>query len=212
MSLKDVLHWRYAPKRMNGQKVSEESVESIIKAAQYAPTSMGLQPFTLYLIEQRDLLEQIRPVAYNQPQITEASHLLLFAGYTKLSGHHIDAYLENIMTTRSCSAESLEPFRKSMMRFAQSSSDEQIKIWAANQAYIALGFAIAEAALLGVDATPMEGFDISGMDQLLGLHQQGLSSIALLAIGCRDEENDFLAYEKKVRRPLDELVVRFPQQ
>lgn len=208
MSLNEALHWRYAPKRMTGQKVSEAHIEAILKAAQYAPTSMGLQPFTLFLIENKKLLQQIKPIAYNQAQITESSHLLLFAAYTSLTHEHIDLYLNNIKTTRAVSDESLLPFRNSMIRFAENSSEEQIKCWAANQVYISLGFAIAEAALLGVDTTPMEGFDAQAMDHLLSLSDQNLTSVALLAIGFRDVENDFLANEKKVRRHLDELVVR----
>ena len=202
------MHWRYAPKRMTGEKVKEEHIEAILNAAQYAPTSMGLQPFTLYLIDRKELLEKIKPIAYNQAQIMESSHLLLFAAYTKLTEEHIDVYLENIMQTRAVSAESLVPFRNSMIRFAQSQSAEQIKNWATNQVYISLGFAIAEAALLGVDATPMEGFSAAGLDELLRLSEQHHTSIALLAIGFRDAENDFLANEKKVRRSLDKLVVR----
>ncbi|MFA6152040.1 MAG: nitroreductase family protein [Chitinophagaceae bacterium] len=208
MSLNDALHWRYAPKRMNGQKVSEANIEAILKAAQYAPTSMGLQPFTLYLIEPQEMREQIKPIAYNQPQITESSHLLLFASYTKLTQQHIDTYLQNIIETRGVTSESLVPFRNSMLRFAETSSDEQIKNWSSNQVYISLGFAIAEAALLGVDATPMEGFDCAGMDNFLKLHEIHHTSVALLAIGYRDADNDFLANEKKIRRPLDQLVVR----
>lgn len=208
MSLNDALHWRYAPKRMNGRKVSDANIEAILKAAQYAPTSMGLQPFTLYLIEPKEMREQIKPIAYNQPQITESSHLLLFASYTKLTQQHIDTYVQNIIETRGVTAESLAPFRNSMSRFAETSSDEQIKNWSSNQVYISLGFAIAEAALLGVDATPMEGFDCVGMDSFLKLQDVHHTSVALLAIGYRDADNDFLANEKKVRRPLDQLVIR----
>ncbi|MES2477954.1 MAG: nitroreductase family protein [Bacteroidota bacterium] len=208
MSLNDALHWRYSPKRMTGAKVSEDNINSILKAAQYAPTSMGLQPFTLFLISSQSLLKDIRPIAYNQPQVTEASHLLLFAAYTHLSHEHIDDYLNTIMETRAVSAESLDAFKASMNRFAQQHTKEQIIQWAANQTYIALGFAVAEAALIGVDATPMEGFDNTLLDQLLQLKEHNLTSVALLAIGYRDVENDFLANEKKVRRSLDKLVVR----
>lgn len=208
MSMNDALHWRYSPKRMTGAKVSEDSINSILKAAQYAPTSMGLQPFTLFLIDNHDLLQKIRPIAYNQAQITEASHLLLFAAYTQLTQEKIDKYIQTIIDIRSVSAESLDAFRQSMSRFAEGHNDEQIQQWATNQTYIALGFAIAEAALIGVDVTPMEGFSISALNQLLNLSDLGLTSVALLAIGYRDVENDFLAKEKKVRRPLDELVIR----
>lgn len=208
MSLNHALHWRYAPKRMTGQRVSDEQLNAILKAAQYAPTSMGLQPFNLYLIDRKDLIEAIKPIAYHQPQVSEASHLLLFAAYNHLSAEHIDTYLENISETRGVTMQSLSAFRDSMMRFANSSSTEQIRHWATNQAYISLGFALAEAALINVDVTPMEGFDANAMDALLELQKQGLYSVALLAIGFRDEANDFLAAEKKVRRPLDKLVTR----
>jgi nitroreductase len=96
-----------------------------------------------------------------------------------------------------------------MSRFVQTQSDEQIKHWAANQTYIALGFALAEAALIGVDVTPMEGFSVQKLDELFELPQQNLCSIALLAIGFRDVDNDFLAHEKKVRKNIDELLIRF---
>lgn len=208
MSMNDALHWRYSPKRMTGAKVSEDNINAILKAAQYAPTSMGLQPFTLFLIDNQDLLQKIRPIAYNQPQITEASHLLLFASYTELNQEHIDNYLQTIIDIRNVSAESLDAFRKSMARFAERNTAEEIQHWATNQTYIALGFAVAEAALIGVDVTPMEGFSINDLNQLLNLNELGLTSVALLAIGYRDTENDFLAKEKKVRRPLNELVVR----
>lgn len=210
MSMNDALHWRYSPKRMTGAKVSEESINSILKAAQYAPTSMGLQPFTLFLIDNQDLLQKIRPIAYNQPQITEASHLLLFASYIELNQEHIDNYLQTIMDIRNVSAESLDAFRQSMSRFAERNTASEIQQWATNQTYIALGFAVAEAALIGVDVTPLEGFSISDLNQLLNLNELGLTSVVLLAIGYRDTENDFLAKEKKVRRPLNELVVRLP--
>lgn len=208
MSLKDALHWRYAPKRMTGDIVATEHIEAILNAAQYAPTSMGLQPFRMILIQDPAIKAQIKPIAYNQPQTTESSHLLLFCAYTQLAQHHVDTYLQQIMTTRSVDANSLVPFRDSMMRFVNNSSSDQITQWATNQAYIAIGFALAEAALLGVDITPMEGFDKSQLDDFFALPSQQLTSVALLAIGFRDEDNDFLAKEKKVRKPLSQLVKR----
>ena len=209
MSLNDALHWRYAPKRMTGAKVADDKIAAIVKAAQYAPTSMGLQPFKFILIENKDLQEKIKPIAYNQAQITEASHLLVLCAYTQLQQDHIDQYIQNIIDTRGVSRESLDAFAASMSRFVQTQSDEQIKHWATNQTYIALGFALAEAALIGVDVTPMEGFSVQKLDELFDLPHQNLSSIALLAIGFRDVDNDFLAHEKKVRKNIDELLIRF---
>lgn len=209
MSLKDALSWRYAPKRMTGQAVPEEEIAAIVEAARLAPTSMGLQPFTLLLVKSKAMREQLSPIAFNQPQIREASHVLIFAAYTELTIAHIDRYLENIRETRGVSADSLEAFRNSMIRFQQQSSPDSIRTWAQHQAYLALGFAIAEAALLRVDVTPMEGFDAEKLDQFFSLPEKGLHSMAMLAIGYRDVQNDFLAGARKVRRSVDELVVRF---
>jgi len=206
MSLQEAMHWRYAAKRMTGEKVSEEQVESILDAARYAPTSMGLQPFNIIVIEDPALREKIRPLAWNQPQITEASHLLVFTAWTSLTEQHIDEYLADIVETRGVSIESLQAFKNSMMNFARSSADKTE--WAARQAYIAMGFAMAEAALQRVDSTPMEGFRAAEVDALLGLDAMGLTTITLLPLGYRDEVNDFLATSKKVRRAKDKLIIR----
>lgn len=209
MSLKDALHWRYAPKRMTGERVPETEIDAIIHAARMAPTSMGLQPFTLLLVRNKQMAEALSPIAYHQPQIREASHVLIFAAYTELTLTHIDSYLDNISKTRGVTRESLEAFRNAMLRFQRDSSAEQIRTWAEHQAYLALGFAVAEAALLRIDVTPMEGFDAEKLDQFFALPEKGLHSVAMLAIGYRDPQNDFLANAQKVRRSVDELLVRF---
>jgi nitroreductase/dihydropteridine reductase len=206
MSLKDALHWRYAPKRMTGEIVHNDKVNAILQAAQFAPTSMGLQPFKILLISNTELKEKIKPLAYNQPQITESSHLLIFAAYTKLKMEQIENYINNISTTRKVSTESLNDFKNAMVGFANSNSEENIIKWASNQTYISIGFALAEAALLGVDATPMEGFNTEQINTLFELNDKGFTSVAMIALGYRDSQADFLANAKKVRRPLDLLV------
>lgn len=212
MSLKDALHWRYAPKRMTGALVPEEEIEAILQAARLAPTSMGLQPFSLILVRNKQLAEQLAPIAYNQPQVREASHLLIFAAYTELTLANIDRYLDTIKEVRGVNAESLDAFRNSLIRFQQQTSNADIRVWAQHQSYLALGFAIAEAALLRIDVTPMEGFDADKLDQFFALPEKGLHSVAMLAIGYRDEQNDFLANAKKVRRSMDELVIRYYEE
>lgn len=207
MSLQDALQWRYAAKRMNGQPVSTEKIEAILNAARLAPTSMGLQPFTIFVITDPALKEKIRPIAYRQPQVTEASHLLIFAAWKNLEEHQVDEYMKDIMATRGVTAESLEAFRRSIMSFVNRSTVPEKQEWAARQCYIAFAFAMAEAALLQVDSTPMEGFDQQALDDLLGLQDKGLTSITLLPLGYRDEQNDILADVKKVRRAADRLFV-----
>jgi nitroreductase len=207
MSLQDALQWRYAAKRMNGQAVDAEKIDAILNAARLAPTSMGLQPFTIFVITDPALKEQVRKTAYNQPQVTEASHLLVFASWKNLQEQQVDEYMSDIMNTRGVSEESLAAFRRSIMGFVQRSTLAEKLEWAARQCYIAFAFAMAEAALLQVDSTPMEGFDQKALDQLLGLPDKGLTSITLLPLGYRDPATDILVDVKKVRRAADKLFV-----
>lgn len=207
MSLLQALNWRYAVKRMNGSKVPAEKVNNIVEATRLSASSMGLQPYTILLIEDEALREKIKPIAFNQPQITESSHLLVFAAWDDISEAQIDEYINNIVTTRGITPDSVADFRNIMVRHTQSMTREQRHQWAARQAYIAFGTAIAAAASEGVDATPMEGFNSAALDELLGLKEKGLRSVTLLPLGYRDEQNDYLAGAKKVRRNREELVL-----
>lgn len=206
MDLIDALNWRYAAKRLNGRKVPAEKVDRILDAIRLSASSMGLQPYTIINIEDRQLLEEIRPVAYNQPQVTEASNLIVFTAWVDISEEQVDEYLQNIADTRGVTTESLKDFRKSILGMLSSNTDEANFEWAARQIYLALGTALTAAALEQVDATPMEGFKPDEVDRILGLRERGLRSVSLLALGYRDEENDFLAGAKKVRRQKEKLI------
>jgi nitroreductase len=206
MEFYDALNWRYATKKMNGQEVPKEKLERILDAIQLAPTSMGLQPFEIFLITDPELKEQIHPIAYNQNQITESSHLLVFTAWDSISEEQIDDYVKQTSKERDLSEEELQPLRD-MLEGTAKKSDEEVHNWSARQLYIALGFGLAAAAVEEVDATPMEGFNPDELDELLDLRKEGLKSISLLALGYRDAENDWLAPMKKVRRPKDELFI-----
>lgn len=208
MKLIDALNWRYAAKRMNGQKVPAEKLDTILEATRLSASSMGLQPYTLLVIENEEIKKQIQPVAYNQPQITEASHLLVFAAWENVTEQHVEDYINNIAATRGVTLESLEGFKASLMNIVHGRTPEQKHEWAARQAYIAFGTAITAAALEAVDATPMEGFNPAGVDQILGLKEKGLRSVTILALGYRDTDKDYLVDAKKVRRSKDELILK----
>lgn len=203
MNLLDALNWRYAVKRMNGETVPADKIENILEATRLAPSSMGLQPYSVIVISNPELKKQLQPAAYNQPQIIEASHLLVFAAWENVTEAHIDAYIQDIVATRGITAESLEGFRASMMGIVTGRSEQQKHEWAARQAYIAFGTAIAAAAVEQVDATPMEGFVPDQVDAVLGLKEKGLRSVTILALGYRNSEQDFMANAKKVRRSKD---------
>jgi len=207
MSLLQAMNWRYAVKRMNGTKVPQEKINNILEATRLSASSMGLQPYNVILVTDAALRSRIRPLAYSQPQIEEASHLLIFAAWDNITEQHIDDYVRNIAETRGVTPESLADYRNIMLGHTQGMTQEQRHQWAARQAYIAFGTAIAAAATESVDATPMEGFNGPAIDELLGLKEKGLRSVTLLPLGYRDEQNDPLAGAKKVRRSKEKLVL-----
>lgn len=207
MSLIENLNWRYATKRMNGQKVPQEKIDQILEAIRLAPTSYGLQPFTVIVVESENLRKKIQPVAYNQPQIFEASHLLVFAAWTDVTEQQIDTYMADVAKERGIDVANLAGFKNTIAGTIERLTPEQRSTWAAKQAYIAFGMGLAAAAELKVDATPMEGFDGVGLDAVLDLKAKGLHAVTIMPLGYRDEANDNLAHAKKVRRAKEELFL-----
>jgi nitroreductase len=207
MSLLESLNWRYATKRMTGEKVPQEKVDAILEAARLAPTSSGIQPFTILSISDPELLAKIQPIANNQPQITEASHLLVFAAWDNITPEQIDRVFSQVIRERNLPADALDNYKAFLTSHFGGMTREERFNSAARQAYISFGVAIVAAAVEKVDATPMEGFKNAELDKLLGLSEKGLRSVSLLTLGYRDTVNDWLANLKKVRRPIEELVI-----
>ncbi|MBE8712175.1 nitroreductase family protein [Sphingobacterium hungaricum] len=208
MSILDNLNWRYATKKMNGTPVEQEKVDFILEAARLAPTSSGLQPFRIIEITDPKLKEQILPIAYNQSQIVDGSHLLVFAAYDKYTKERIDNTFAWQNNERNLPEDFAADYKNNLWAtYSQLSEDTQFN-HAARQAYIAFGIAIAAAAELKVDATPMEGFNSAELDKLLQLSELNLKSVTILALGNRDEENDWLVNLKKVRVHQDDFVIR----
>jgi nitroreductase len=208
MSISKALNWRYATKRMNGVTIPETKLDAILDAISLAPSSYGLQPYSVLVIENKDILEKIKPIAMNQPQITEASALLVFAVWDKLSSEKIEIYIDQIAKERNVTAESLGQFKDQMSAQLKNSDSDNLN-WNSKQAYIALGVGLVAAAEEKIDSTPMEGFDKHALDDFLKLKEKGLQSSVLLALGYRDAENDYLVDLKKVRREKRKLFLRF---
>ncbi|QPH38764.1 nitroreductase family protein [Pedobacter endophyticus] len=209
MSLIDALNWRYAVKKMNGQPVEQEKVDQIIQAALLAPTSSGLQPFRVVVVTNQELKEKIAPIAFGQSQIIDSSHLLIFAAQENYTEEGIDAIFDRMNSERGLPLNGTDAYKAQLKGMVLSRSAEENFNHAARQAYIGFGIAIAQAAVLKVDATPMEGFNGPDLDKLLGLDTKGLKSVTLLPLGNRDESADWLANLKKVRTPLNEFVIEF---
>ncbi|WXL25882.1 nitroreductase family protein [Ectopseudomonas mendocina] len=207
MELINALHWRYATKQMTGEKLDQSLVDQIIEAARLAPTSAGLQPFRIISITNPALKEKIAPLAMNQPQITQCSHLLVFVSWDTMSDERIEAMYDYINAQRSLPSETTAEVVNNLKGLFSTFTPEQQYHHSAKQAHIGVGLAVAAASLLRVDATPMEGFDKTGLDQLLNLKERGLQSVLLLALGRRDAENDWLLNLKKIRVPTEDFVI-----
>ena len=207
MELLKALNWRYATKRMTGEKLDQALVDQILEAARLAPTSAGLQPFHIFSITNPDLKKAIAPIALNQPQITESSHLLVFASWDKMDHQRIDARDAFGRAIRHQSVDVTMDVVQNLKNLFSGFTEEQQYHHSAKQAHIGMGMALAAAALLGVDATPMEGFDKAGIDKLLELDKRGLKSVTLMALGRRAVEQDWLVKLEKVRIPTSEFVI-----
>jgi nitroreductase len=206
-ALIDTLNWRYATKKMDPSKtVSEDKIERIVEAARLAPTSSGLQPFEVIVVTNKEIRARIQEIAWNQAQVTEGSHLLVFAAWDNYTADRINHMFDLVNRERGVTNEGFENYRQMLLNSYPQREPQVNFEHAARQAYIGFGLAVTAAAFEGVDATPMEGFDPGKLDEILGLKEKGLRSVTILPLGYRAEEGDWLANLKKVRRPKDEFV------
>lgn len=207
MDFLEKLNWRYATKKMDPKlAVPQEKVDRILEAIRLAPTSSGLQPFEVLVVTNPELREQIKAVASNQAQITECSHLLVFAAWDDYTPERINDMFDLVNEERGFKSEGWENYRNMLLDQYPARGAEANFQHTARQAYIGLGVAIAAAAIEGVDCTPMEGFNADALDKLLGLRARGLRSVLLLPLGYRETGSDWLVNLKKVRRPRETFV------
>ncbi len=206
MELINALNWRYATKKMNGEQVADDNVQQIVTAAHLAPTSSGLQPFEIIVVSNKELKEKIQPIAYGQSQIIDGSHLLIFASWDKYTDERIDGIFDHMNTERGLPLNTTDEYKATLKAQLLGMPQEQQAAHTAKQAYIGFGTAIAAAAMLKVDATPMEGFVNNDLDELLGLKAKGLKSQTILTLGYRATEGDWLLNMKKVRQPKEKFV------
>lgn len=199
MSLVESLGWRYAAKRLNKEKISQTDLNNILEATRLSASSMGLQPYAVTVVSNEEMLKKLRAVGYNQPQIEESSHVLIFSVWDEITPERIDQFIKDVSNLRSIPLENLKDYSDAIYGKVNSLNVEQQQNWAARQVYIALGTALATAAELKIDASPMEGFLPEKFDELLGLDKQGLKSVVILGVGYRSEE-DVMAGLPKVRR------------
>ncbi|RFN60343.1 NAD(P)H-dependent oxidoreductase [Marixanthomonas ophiurae] len=203
----DRLKWRYATKKFDSEKIlPKKTVEQLKEAFNLTATSYGLQPVTLVIVKDKKLREQLLSPSWNQSQVVDASHLFIFCVEEKLSPEYIQKYFERVKTIRNTPDEILKPFEEFLLDSFEEQSSDEIRTWATNQAYLALGNLLTVCAATNIDACPMEGFNPTEFDRILGLKEKGLTSVLLLPVGYRDE-TDFMAKEKKVRKDMDDVII-----
>ena len=202
------LHWRYATKKFNPEKkVSKDDLETLLEAIRLSASSYGLQPYEVMVIGDPEVRAKLKPAAFGQPQITDASYLLVFAYNTNVDRQYLDKFIKNNSETRNKPVEDFQDLREMIQNSVLTFTEDVKHIWASRQVYIALGNLLSAAADLKIDVCPMEGFDSAEFDELLDLKSKDLKSVTLATVGYRSEA-DQLKDAKKVRKSKDELFTR----
>lgn len=206
-NLIDSLQWRYAAKKLNPERpVPQALVDGIVEAARLAPTSSGLQPFEIISVTNPEVRAKIREIAWNQAQVTDGSHLLVFAAWDNYTADRINHIFDLTNEVRGFKNEGWENYRQMLLNSYPQRDADTNYAHAARQTYIAVGVALLAAADAKVDSTPMEGFDPAKLDEILGLRERGLRSVVIMPLGYRQEEGDWLVNLAKVRRPLSQFL------
>jgi nitroreductase len=201
------LRWRYATKQFDAaRKISADDWATLEESLVLTPSSFGLQPWRFIVVTEQATKEKLVPVSWNQRQIADASHLVVFAIKKELGANEVDHYLGRIAAVRGVTAESLKGFRDVLVGFLAQPADQfNPNHWAAKQAYIALGNFMTSAALIGVDTCPLEGIEPARYDEILGLAEQGYQTVVVAAAGYR-AAGDKYATLPKVRFTTEEVI------
>ncbi|MCQ9636144.1 NAD(P)H-dependent oxidoreductase [Chryseobacterium sp. WG23] len=209
MSLIENLNWRHAVKAYDPtKKVSEQDLKTILESARLAPTSSGLQPFRIIVVESQEMKEKMVAGALNPEVMRDSSHVLVFAAWDSYSNEKIDKVYDHHTDVRDLPRGRFGSYTDKIKEMYGAQTPEEHFAHTARQTYIALGIALAQAAELKIDSTPAEGFSNEVVDEVLGLKELGLKSVSLLYLGYRDEANDWLSSMKKVRVPMDEFIIK----
>jgi nitroreductase len=201
-------NWRYATKKFDAtKKVSDQDLETLKEAIRLSASSYGLQPYKVIMVENPEIRAQLQPVAWGQTQIVDASHLLVFANVTDFGDAQIDAYINNVAVTRGLPTDALQGYSDFMKSKINALPVEKRNVWTAKQTYIALTNLMNAASELGIDVTPMEGFEPEKFNEILGLEALGLNASLVAPIGYRHEE-DATQHYAKVRKSNEELFIK----
>jgi nitroreductase len=200
------LNWRYATKKFDpARTIAPADWGTLEQALLLSPSSFGLQPWKFFVVRNPKVRAELREAAFNQPQVTDASHLVVFAVKRELTAADVDRHVRRTAHVRGIPVESLEGMRQAMLGTV-ARPPEDVRNWTQRQVYIALGNFLNTAALLGIDACPMEGFDSDKVDQILGLPDQGYRVLAFAAVGHRAEDDKYAELPKVRYAPEDVIA------
>lgn len=196
-SLLASLRWRYATKKFDAtRKIPVETWDAVEKSLVLTPSSFGLQPWKFMIIQDLGVRALLLNESWRQPQVTEASHYVVLTARTELEETDIDAWISCMSSVQGSAPEALAPLKGMIQGFAQGMSREARQAWNVRQVYIALGQLMATAAMLGLDACPMEGISPDGYDQILGLEGSGYATVVGCALGYRSEDDKYAKIPK----------------
>ena len=199
------LKWRYATKKFDkDKKVSESDFRKLQEVIQLTATSFGLQFYKVLNVTDPEVREQLQKVSFGQPQITEASHLLVFGHYSDISDKDVDEFIEFIAQERDLKVDMLQDYSQMMKGYINSRPDKYA--WAARQTYLVLGTLMMAAAEMKIDTCPIEGFDENQYDKILGMKEKGLKTAVTVALGYRSKDDEY-QHATKVRRPMEDLFL-----
>jgi nitroreductase len=206
-TLHDALHWRYATKKFDSSRtIAPELISALEDALVMTPSSFGLQPWKFFFIKSSEVKAKLQPLSWNQEQVTQCSHHVVLARKHDVSAADIDAYLDDMCAKRGVSRKQLKMLENLIKGFHQKAvSEGWLNPWADKQVYIALGQLMMSAAVLGIDACPMEGIDPAGYDQVLGLPEKGYRTVVACPIGYRAADDKY-AVMPKVRFSAEKVI------
>lgn len=203
----EALHWRYATKQFDAtKKLSADQLELVKESLRLAPSSFGVQPWKFFIISNATLREQLRAAGYGQPQVTDASHLVVFTVPTNIDSAYVDEFINHVAEIKGISEDLLKGYGDMIKGKISSMTPAAATEWAARQAYIALGTLLTSLAHESIDAAPMEGFDPAQFDELLGLPAQQLTTVVIAAVGFRSVD-DAAATMPKMRFAQGDVIV-----
>ena len=208
MQVLDSLRWRYAVKKFDdGRIVPEEKINTIKEAFNLTASSYGLQPYKLVVIQNKEIQNQLVEHSWNQKQVAQASHVLVITIPKSYSTEEVSKYFNLVKAIRNTPDEIINPFQEFLTNTIAGKTQEELLAWNENQAYLAMGNLLTVCALEQIDSCPMEGFVPEKYDEVLGLEEQNLTSVLVLPIGYRAED-DFMKSQKKVRKNLEEVILQ----